>query len=416
MLRAFGVRTGRKLDVARGHGGALDVVIVTTFYPNSADPARAVFVENLALELRAECRVHVVSPLPWAPPTRRWAAWRAVAHIERRKGLAIVHPRFLVLPRLEIFNGLTYAFSVLRVLARFAKRYPRLVIHAHCAYPDAVGVGIAARLLGLPYAVTAHGSDLNIYSYRASLRPQIRWALRGAGRVMAVSSGLRRRVLELVGVSAAARCQHVACAAVDPAVFNTRAERAALRRSLGLPDDASIVVFIGKLVPVKGVDVLLSAWSQLGKNGTLGAEDQLLVIGAGPLDAPLREAARDCVRPVRFLGAQSQTTLALWLRAADLLCLPSHSEGTPNVVIEALASGTPVIASSVGAVPELVCDGVTGFLATPGDAVSLEKALARGLAHRWDETTIAASVSKSTWRNIASATAQVLQAAAEEQR
>ena len=395
-----------------GSGGALEVAMVTTFYPNSADPARAVFVENLALELRRHCRVRVVSPVPVAPPTARWAAWRAIARVVRRKRIGVVHPRFVVVPRVEWLTGCSYGLGVLGVLARLARRHPGLVLHAHCAYPDAVGTAIAARLLGLPYMVTMHGSDLNVYSYRGSLRPQIRWALRHAAQLIAVSPGLQRRALELAGAEAAARCHQIPCAAVNPAVFNTISERFARRAGLGLPAQARVVVFIGTLRPVKGVDTLLAAWLSLAGRRIVKDGDLLAVIGVGPLEARLRAQAAGCAADVRFVGALPQPEVAAWLRAADLMCLPSRSEGTPNVVIEALASGTPVVASAVGSVPQFVHDAQTGFLVQPDDVAGLAEALARGLSQAWDERALVDRVGGFTWSHIAAANFEVLVAAA----
>ena len=390
------------------HDGKQHVAIVTTFYPNRADPTRAIFVENLTRELRRECRLHIVAPVPLAPPTARWAAWRDIPYLERRKGLGVVHPRFLVLPRLEVFNALSYALGVLPILARLARRHPGLIVHAHCAYPDGVGVAIAARVLGLRYLVTAHGSDLNVYSHRSLLRPQIRWGLRHADGVIAVSQALRRRALELMGAQAAPKCHHVPCAAVDPSLFNTSDVPARLRAELGVPQGARVVVFVGKLVPIKGVETLIAAWATLLAAQRLFPEDRLIIIGSGPQESLLRRAAQRAGETVRFAGALAQVEVAQWIREADLLCLPSRNEGTPNVVIEALASGVPVVASAVGAVPDFVRDEQTGFLARPDDVSDLARALARGLSQHWDRAAIAATVRGHTWREIAHANARIL--------
>ena len=395
-------------DRARVHDGRQHVAVVTTFYPNRSDPTRSIFVENLMRELRRECRLHIVAPVPIAPPTARWAAWRDIPHLERRKGLGIVHPRFLALPGLEVFNGFTYALGVLPVLVRLARRHPGLIVHVHCAYPDAVGVAIATRVLGLRYLVTAHGSDLNVYSYRTLLRPQIRWALRHAESVIAVSRALLRRALELMGRQAEWRCQHVPCAAVDPRLFNTTDDPARLRGQLGVPPGARLVVFVGKLVPIKGVDTLIAAWADLLAAGRVFPQDRLIIIGSGPQESILRREAQRTGESVHFAGAMAQVDVAQWIRAADLLCLPSRNEGTPNVVIEALASGIPVVASAVGAIPDFVRDEQTGFLARPDDVPDLARALARGLSQQWDRVAIAATVHGHTWRDIALANARIL--------
>jgi glycosyltransferase involved in cell wall biosynthesis len=397
-------------------GESPQVVFVTTFYPNTQDPTRTVFVENLARALRTQLALRVIAPVPYAPPLPRWRSLRDVARIERRHGIVVEHPRYVVVPRTEWLSGLSFALAVLQPLARLAHRHPNLLVHAHCAYPDAVGVSLVARLLGLRYVVTCHGSDLNVYSHRRALRGQIRWALRHARRVIAVSSPLRSRVLELLGSSAQAHCSVVPCAAVDPAVFHVDPDREGLRRRLGLACDAKIVVSIGKLVPIKGLTVLIEAWAALGARGLVGADDALLIIGTGPEGPRLRRLAMASAAPIRFLGPLAQADLAAWLRAANLLCLPSLNEGTPNVVIEALASGRPVVASRVGAVPEFVHEGSTGMLVQPGEAGQLADALERALDRTWPEQRMAESVAQYSWQHIAQANAEVLRDAARQSR
>ena len=404
------------MNPARAPRGAehtsLQVVFVTTFYPNRQDPTRTVFIENLARTLRMQLALRVIAPVPYAPALPRWQSLRNIARVERRHGIVIEHPRYVVVPRVEWLSGLSFALAVLRPLARLSRRHPDLVVHAHCGYPDAVGVSLVSRLLGLRYVVTCHGSDLNVYSHRATLRGQIRWALRHAKHIIAVSAPLRARALELLGSSAQDRCSVVPCAAVDPAVFHIEPDRGDLRRRLGLAADARIVVSIGKLVSIKGLPVLIEAWSALGARGCVGPDDALLIIGTGP-DAPkLRRMAVSSAAPIRFLGPLAQTDLATWLRAADLLCLPSMNEGTPNVVIEALACGKPVVASRVGAVPEFVQEGSTGMLVQPGESGQLADALEHALRRPWPELRMAESVAQYSWQHIAQANAEVLRNAA----
>ena len=384
------------------------VVLVTTFYPNANEPARAVFVENLAIALGSLLPLQIIAPVPLAPPMGRWRRLGRLPREESRKGIQVAHPRFVVVPRMGVLTGLTYTLGILVPLARLARSHRRLVVHAHCAYPDGVGVALAARLLGLPYVVTCHGSDLNVYSHRRGLSAQIGWALRGAARVIAVSEGLQRRAAALMGPGGAARISTIPCAAVNAEVFNTSADRRLLRRRLELVEDARIIVFVGELVPIKGVDTLLAAWGHLISSGRLRAEDTLLIIGSGREEAALRRQAGAFGSQVRFLGTLSQHDLAAWLRASDLLCLPSRNEGTPNVVIEALASGIPVVASRVGAIPALVQQGRTGFVVDPGDSRALAEALHQCLDQHWDEREIAASVAGFTWPQIAKSNADIL--------
>jgi len=143
----------------------------------------------------------------------------------------------------------------------------------------------------------------------------------------------------------------------------------AYRRRLDIPKTAFTAVFLGRLTRVKGVDVLLEALDGME------APPQVLVVGEGPLEGELRARTERLGLPVQFLGWQEDVQRVL--SAADAFVLPSHYEGLPLVVAEAMAAGLPVVATSVCGTPEIVEDGVTGFLVPPGDAHALGRALTR---------------------------------------
>jgi glycosyltransferase involved in cell wall biosynthesis len=172
------------------------------------------------------------------------------------------------------------------------------------------------------------------------------------------------------------------------------------------------VLFVGNLVAVKGADRLLSAFARLR------TQARLVIIGDGPCRRRLVALARDLgvAATVRFLGCQSQPEVAEWMRRSDCLCLPSRSEGMPNVVVEALACGTPVVATDVGEVPFLVQDGVNGFVLraslTEGDrrveeevAAGLAAALDQVLERDWDRQAISSRLQGYTWERAAAVVA-----------
>ena len=390
----------------------MHVALVSTFYPNTAEPVRAVFVRNLVAALGAFAAVSVVSPVPYAPPwprRARWTALRSVPHRSRDGERDVFHPRFVVVPRTEALSGLNYCAGVVPVLRRLMRSRGVDVLHAHCAYPDAVGVALAASLLNVPFVVTAHGSDINVYADNPLIRPQLRWALRRAGAVIAVSAAIQRRIRTLVP-DLRDRVIHVPCAGVSRQLFVPR-DQGEARRRLGLGEISRLVVFAGRLVPIKAIDVLLRAWEILLQSGQVTPADRLAIIGDGPLRAELEHLAGvgRLRGTVHFAGELPQEDVTHWLSAATAFCLPSRNEGTPNVIVEALASGRPVVASDVGGIPELVSDGGNGLLVKPQDPSSLAAGLARAFESRWDAAQIAASVADYTWENLAKRNYAVLE-------
>ena len=395
----------------------LRVVVLTTFFPSPRDPFRTPFLRNLVDAMAADCAQELVIPVPRRPQLGLWRDAQPVPARETHAGWPLVHPRYLAVPGLHWLSGLTYFLGVWRTLRALKQRHGRFVLHAHCAYPDVVGAALAARVLDLPLVATAHGSDINISGKQRLLRPQIRAALRSARRVIAVSRPLAEAVAELTQLTAN-RIECIPCAGYSPAVFHPRdvAERARLREALDIPADARLVLFVGHLVPVKALDVLLQAWSRLLQDPSVGAHVRLVLIGEGTERDTLEQQARDLgiADRVAFLGPKPQPEVADWIAAADTLTLPSHNEGSPNVIVEALASGTPVVASRVGGVPDLVDDGVNGLLVPAGDAEHLAAALAQALGRRWEPARVASSIAHLTWPALGRRNHDVLAAVATE--
>jgi glycosyltransferase involved in cell wall biosynthesis len=388
------------------------IAVISTFYPNAAEPLRAVFVRNLVGALGHHAQVAVVSPVPYAPPAipvRRWRMLRAIPESAREEDREVLHPRYLVIPKCDWLSGLTYGAGIHGTLRTLAQRQPIDILHAHCGFPDAVGVACAAARLGLPFAVTLHGSDINVYGERPFIRSQMRWALRRAAVIIAVSKALCAKVVELVP-AASERVVHIPCAGVDSRVFAVR-DRAEARHAVGIEGDGRVVLFAGRLVTIKSVDTLLEAWERLRARGTVTQRDRLVIVGDGPERRRLEAwvAVAPLQGTVQFLGEIAQEQLACWLNAATAFCLPSRNEGTPNVVVEALASGCPVVASRVGGVPELIRDGDNGFLVEAGNAALLAESLGAALAKDWDAQRIADGTDGMSWDGLARRNLEALQ-------
>jgi glycosyltransferase involved in cell wall biosynthesis len=184
---------------------------------------------------------------------------------------------------------------------------------------------------------------------------------------------------------------------VDRSVFQYRPAEEAWK-SLGLSGGKDRILFVGGLVPVKSVKTLLQALATLSAS-MKGLE--LALIGDGYLRGELeKEAAQLGMLPrTHFLGQRSPKDVALWMNASTVLCLPSLSEGVPNVVIEALASGCPVVATRVGGVPEVHPGSPAGALVPPGDVEKLAGALREALLREWDRPAIATSMDDWSWES-----------------
>jgi glycosyltransferase involved in cell wall biosynthesis len=386
------------------------VLAVTRLFPHARAPDFAPFNRQQLAALGELADVTVLGALPWFPGARLFARWSAagrtdgVPREERIAGLRVEHPRALYVPRVGIAIGpALYAASL--VPAALRHRAWADVLLAAWAYPDGVAGVWLGRLLGVPVVVKAHGSDLDVLARQRAARLHLRRVLPAADRVVTVSAALAERAAAL-GVPR----DRIAVVGngVDADLFRPR-DRAAARAALGLSPRHRIVLFVGALVRGKGLLDLLAAFERAAPREPSLA---LVLVGAGEEAARCRTAAARWDGRIVVAGARPHREVATYMAAADVVTLPSWHEGTPNALIEAIASGRPVVATAVGGVPDLVRRGgaAAGALVPAHDVGALAEALVRSVRATWDPHAIAAAA-PGTWRESATRLLAVLEEA-----
>jgi teichuronic acid biosynthesis glycosyltransferase TuaC len=380
-------------------GQAIRVVTFTTLFPNAEQRGHGIFVENRLRHLVASGQVtaRVIAPIPWLPPALArflpsYAALPRVPSSETRWGISVLHPRFPVIPKI----GMTVSPALLAARALPAIHHLRRtsgdfdLIDAHYLYPDGVAAVVLGKLLRKPVVITARGSDVNLLPQYRLPRRMIAYAARKADGVVTVSTALKDG---LVALGVPASQIRVLRNGVDLTMFRPRDRTAARARlALGSPT----LLCVGNLVDLKGHDLVIGALPAL-------ASYSLLIAGEGPERPALEQlAARLGVAGrVRFLGRIQHDQLPELYSAADVLVLASSREGWPNVLLEAMACGTPVVASRVSGIPEIVKRPEAGELmterTTEGVAVAVRALTARAPQREatrryaegfsWDDTT-----------------------------
>ncbi|MBD9376420.1 glycosyltransferase [Pseudoxanthomonas sp. PXM04] len=366
------------------------LLIVTSQFPIAGEPNRGRPIYQTVRELSRLAQVRVLSPVATYP---RWAQprsylYRASDEHHSVPGCDVEYVRYPALPAVSRpFNGRLCARAIAAPLRAFA---PDLVL-SYWLYPDAYGAMLAARQAEVPLVVGARGSDLRVRD--AISRRLTRPVLHAARRLLVVSEDLGRVAERDYGAHPdRIRAIPNGC---DASIFHP-ADRAEARRALDLPADAEVVTYVGRLVPEKGLRELLAA------AGALRASRprlQLVLVGEGPMHAELAALAAAGELPVRFAGTRPPAEVARWMCASDLVTLPSYSEGHPNVLVEALACGRPVVATPVGGIPEVV-DAASGVLVPARDPAALAEGLREALERDWDEAALARRFSRD-WRQVA---------------
>lgn len=383
---------------ARPAARPLRLLTFTTLFPNGEQPNHGIFVENRLRHLLASGAAQsvVVAPVPYFPSRAArfggWSRYARVAAYEERHGLAVHHPRFPLIPRVGMAaSPALLAAAMLGFLRRIEARGSAFdIIDAHYLYPDGVAALWLGRRLGRPVVITARGSDVNLIPRYRLPRRMIRWAIREAAALIAVSGALKEA---LVALGAEAERVTVLRNGVDLSLFRP-GDREAARRALGL--SRPTLLSVGNLVELKGHHRVIEALRRL-------PGFDLVIAGEGPERDRLEQLRRrlGLAERVRLLGAVPHSALPAIYTAADALVLASSREGWPNVLLEAMACGAPAAASAVGGIPEVVQAPEAGELIrnnTPqGIAEAVASLFARLPARRavrayaegfgWEETT-----------------------------
>ena len=345
--------------------------------------------------------VVVVAPIPVMAysKTRRKNNRRGVLSAYRDEALGVLHPIWVYPPMGGVVNAFFLFLWLLWPIWRLRRRFAFDVIDAHFGHPEGVAAALLATVFGCPFTVTLRGHETvhGLYRWRGQA---MRWALRRAARVIAVSERLRQ-----FAIAAGVPTERTVTISngVDATLFHPR-ERGPLRQRLGMRPGVTAFVSAGHLIEGKGHHFVVEALADLRARGV---NAELWVVGGlgpgGDYEREIHEVVkqRQLTKVVHFCGHVSPRELSGYMAAADVFCLASLREGCPNVVNEALACGTPVVASDVGAIPEMLTDQAYGIVVPPGDIAALKTALGRAMETQWDRAHIAAWGQARSWKQVA---------------
>lgn len=380
----------------------MNILVYTSQYRLPHEAYGAPFTEQLVQAMNEQAQVMVVCPTPWYPQAKLFrlrAKWSVLADVPshcRMDGVEVYYPKYPMIPKLS--GGIQpwlQAISSLRLIRALNRHRKVDIINARWIYPDGVTAVWIGQQLRIPVVLTALGCDINLYSGYRIRGAQIRWAMRNADFITAVSRPLAEKVIDLGVDRDLVRCEPNG---VDLGRFRAQAGSVAKHS----PDRSmhTYMLVVARLSEEKGIDHLIRALSLLNQRGALTFKT--FIVGDGPLKAALLDDVHRyaLTQYVSFVGAVPHNEVETWMRNAHALCLPSLREGMPNVILEALASGLPVVASRVGGIPDVI-NATNGVLAEPGSAGDLATALQYVFSREWDAQQIRSSVEHMSWTNAA---------------
>lgn len=359
----------------------LRVLVLSRAYPNNVLPLLGLWVEGLVRYCAKRCCVKVVAPVPYCPPLpwipEQYRRFRRIEAHCRRDGVDVYHPRFVVPPGYWFhgFESTPYLWGVKGFIDRLRRSFPFDLIHAHFVYPDGYVAARLARRYGVPMIITEQAPWRPWLDKYAIVRRRALWAARQSDFLIAISRAARESIVHFAGDLPKIT---IIPDGVDTSVFTLPPDGCRT-----LPDQ---LLFVGVIRPVKGVDVLLRALRLLTDRGR---KLHLVLVGESFYASYRREYERlqrmvvdlDLSAQVKFMGRQPLPEVVRYMQQSAVLVLPSRQESLGMVVVEAIACGTPVVATRSGGPEDIVVDDV-GVLVPAEDPEALAEGIERVLERR----------------------------------
>ena len=386
----------------------LNILALSYLFPNRARPNHGIFVLNRLKAMTESCNFKVIAPIQWYPLInyllQRQNVRSSIPLRDEVDGIDVQYPRFFVIPRyFKWFDALSYLWVTRAVVNALRKNESFVfdLVDVHWTYPDIVAGYYLARTHRKKLIVTIRGLEA-LYPGEWTIR---RWMLvyflRKADFVVTLSDELRRLVIDLGIVPERVR---TILNGVDVTTF-APLDKESCRQRLGLSKQRKIIISVGAIIERKGHHELIRIMSGL----TRVVDVDLYIIGGhsrgseGDFSAVIQKmVAKNSLSNVYIVDNKvSHKELALWYNAADLFCLISMGEGCPNVVLEALACGAPVVATNVGAIETFVKQGINGYLLPKDDLSSLEDIVSTAITRDWCRPEIASMMTAQGWSKCA---------------
>ncbi len=368
------------------------VLTLSTLFPDASRPTFGPFVERQTLELSAhrDVELKVVSPRglpPWPLSNlNRYAALTVVPDREMWKGVEIFRPRFTHIPGTGgRFDAAMMAKAILPIFTNIRKDFAFDIIDAEFFFPDGPAAIALGKAFDVPVSIKARGADIHYWGTQEPTAAQVRDAGMAADGLLAVADALK---VDMVNMGIPGDKIKVHYTGVDLSLFRA-GERANAKAGIGMA--GPLVVSVGALIPRKRQSLTMRAIASL-------PDVELAFIGKGEDLAMLQQESKalGIADRVRFLGALPHQQIAQWLAAADVMCLPSSSEGLANAWVEALACGTPVVTTDVGGANELIDRPEAGRIVEP-EVQAIAAAISDLLTADYDPYLVRQTAERFTW-------------------
>ncbi len=382
----------------------MNLIVITNLFPNPLEPHRSPFNLKQIRALANNHDVTVVSPVSWVSKIKNAIKFKSLSlyKISKYQNIEVRYPTYYYFPgMLRYLNGYFMFFSIYRTVMKI-HNVDKATFLATWLYPDAFSTMLLANKLSANCFVKVHGTDVEEAVSSDSKKKQSIKVLQNVDAVVSVSEYLKTILSSLCPATKIFTIYN----GIDKELFNTSVDQAdrpqELRGYVG-----KVGLFVGNFKKEKGVLDFLSIFDA---DYCIKHSLKVVLIGGGAELQTMSDliATKKLTEHVLILSKLSPEKISHWYKFSDFTCLPSYHEGLPNVLLESVACGTPVVASKVGGIPEIINDK-NGRLVDAGDIVSLKESVSDVISTTWDRVLVNESIKFSTWDENAAAINKVIE-------
>jgi glycosyltransferase involved in cell wall biosynthesis len=382
-----------------------NILWLTTQFPSNPKDTKGSFIFRTVKELSKEFKITVICLHSIVPPilpmlkdlrnsTKIYKVWRNKYPKNpvppENLNIKVIYAKYVRLPRgvFHYMEGWFGYFGVKKYLQGLTDG--NTVIHATWLFPEGDVANIINRKFRIPFIVTLMGSDVHFLKPGSRKWFKAKNIVKKAKYITSVSKALYSD-LEKKGIKIPENKKALTHTIYEFDKFKI-IDKEIIRQKVNYRSNNKIIFYAGNLRKIKNIDVLINAYSLLIKSNS---NITLFIAGIGEEEGKLKELTvnNNISENVVFLGGLNGTEIVDYFNVADVCCLPSQKEGLPNVVIESLLCGTPVVASAVGEIPYIIEEGNNGFLVSPNNIKELTNKLNIALNKKWDRNSLRKTIS-----------------------
>jgi teichuronic acid biosynthesis glycosyltransferase TuaC len=377
------------------------ILAISYLFPNCNQPNHGIFVLNRLKAISRYVDVTVINPIPDSPLHRfidKFSDLKSIPDKEELGGLTVYHPRFLSIPGYaKTIEIRTYKRAVERVIKQISMDFD--LVDLHWTFPDLPTGYYLRQKYNVPFNITLRGMEAFHFQDQDIRQKTVAKYLKEADQVISLSEEM---AVAADKIAQTAKRTTVIRNGVDTEKFYYL-DKNACREKLGLDQSQQIILGVGALIKRKGFDLVIEALAVLTRQPQF-SNLVFYILGAQGAEGDYRAELKNYVtehgleKHVVFQGAVLNQDLITWYNAVDVFCLSSRGEGSPNVLTEALACGTPAVASKVGSVPEIMASEPNLGMAFDSENVQqIVEALDQVLMVEFDRKASAQRFSQYTW-------------------